>query len=59
MVDSFTGWPEAIRAQDRNAETVKLVLQTTFSRNGMPQVLVSDNAAKFSHSTFFKWLWEE
>ena len=48
LVDSFSGWPEAIRVKNRNAGTVKLVLQTVFSRHGVPKVLVSDNAAEFS-----------
>ena len=32
VVDSPSGWPEAIHVKDHSAETVKLVLQTIFPK---------------------------
>ena len=56
LVDAMSGWPEAVRVPDRNAATVKRVLQAIFSRNGVPHVLVSDNAAEFCDAGFMSWL---
>uniref|UniRef100_A0A1I8JIX7 peptidylprolyl isomerase n=1 Tax=Macrostomum lignano TaxID=282301 RepID=A0A1I8JIX7_9PLAT len=39
LVDAMSGWPEAVRVQNRDAATVKRVLQTVFARNGVPHVL--------------------
>nr|XP_047142341.1 uncharacterized protein K02A2.6-like [Hydra vulgaris] len=56
LVDSFSGWPEVIKVNNREATTVKAVLQSVFSRNGVPEVLVSDNAAEFHDTTLHQWL---
>ena len=48
LVDAFSGWPEVIKVNNREVLTVKTVLQSVFSRNGVPEVLVSDNAAEFT-----------
>ena len=56
LVDSMSGWPEAMRVPNRDAATVKRVLQAIFSRNGVPHVLVSDNASEFCDSNFTDWL---
>jgi len=56
LVDSFSGWPEVVKVGSRSAETVKHVLRTIFSRNGVPQVLVSDNAKEFHDETLCNWL---
>jgi len=56
LVDSFSGWPEVVRVKDRNAETVKHVLRTIFSRNGVPHTLVSDNAREFVDESLCTWL---
>lgn len=47
LVDSATGWPEAIRVKDRSANTVQTVLRAIFARQGVPRTLVSDNAPEF------------
>ena len=56
LVDAMSGWPEAIRVPNRDASTVKRVLQAVFARNGIPYVLVSDNAAEFCDSNLVQWL---
>nr|XP_047132676.1 uncharacterized protein K02A2.6-like [Hydra vulgaris] len=56
LVDSFSGWPEVIKVNNCEAATVKAVLQSVFSRNGVPEVLVSDNAAEFHDTTLHQWL---
>ena len=43
LIDAFSGWPEVIKVNNREALTVKTVLQRVFSRNRVPEVLVSDN----------------
>jgi len=56
MVDSYSGWPEVIKVKNREAVTVKEALRSVFSRNGVPETIVSDNAAEFCDSDFCKWL---
>jgi len=56
LVDSFSGWPEVVHVSDRRVHTVKRVLQNIFSRNGVPRVLVSDNAAEFADQELCGWL---
>jgi hypothetical protein len=56
LVDSYSGWPEVVRVRDRRAETVMMVLREVFSRNGVPNVLVSDNAAEFGDEKLKAWL---
>jgi transposase InsO family protein len=56
LVDAMSGWPEAVRVANREAATVKRVLQTVFARNGVPHVLVSDNAAEFHDAELTNWL---
>ena len=42
LVDSVSGWPEVIKVANRKAATIKQILRTIFSRNGVPKTLVSD-----------------
>ena len=56
LVDAYSGWPEVFLVPDRRAQTVKSVLRSIFSRNGVPRVLVSDNAAEFSDRDLGQWL---
>nr|XP_047129472.1 uncharacterized protein K02A2.6-like [Hydra vulgaris] len=56
LVDSFSGWPEVIKVNNREATTVKAVLQSVFSRNEVLEVLVSENAAEFHDTTLHQWL---
>ena len=56
LVDSTTAWPEIIRVNNRSALTCKKVLQQIFSRLGVPNTLVSDNAAEFWDKNLKNWL---
>ena len=56
LVDSYSGWPEAIMVNDRSSQTVQKVLRTVFSRNGVPRSIVSDNAAEFTDGNLCAWL---
>ena len=47
---------EVIPVPDRRAETVKRVLRSAVSRNGVPRVSVSDNAPKFADVNLCEWL---
>ncbi len=57
LVDAFSGWPEAIPVPNREASTVRRVLQVIFSGNGVPRVLVSDNAAEFTDQMGLRKEW--
>ncbi|PAA85528.1 hypothetical protein BOX15_Mlig018181g1 [Macrostomum lignano] len=56
LVDAMSAWPEAIRVPDKSAATVRKVLQEVFARNGVPRILVSDNAAEFHDEGLVSWL---
>ena len=56
FVDAFLGWPEIIKVNNLEARLVKTVLQGVFSRNGVLEVLVSDNAAEFHDTNLCKWM---
>ena len=56
LVDAYSGWPEVCPVPDRRARTVQSVLRSVFSRNGVPRVLVSDNAAEFADQNLCQWL---
>lgn len=56
LVDAMTGWPEAFICQDRSTATVKKVLQSTFARFGIPNMLVTDNAKEFISEDIIQWL---
>ena len=54
-MDSFSEWSE-VRACNRKTETIKQILQVLFSRNGVPETLVSDNAPEFCDGGLCTWL---
>ena len=56
LSDAYSGWPEAIAVPDRSTETTMRVLRTVFARNGVPETLVSDNAAEFKAEKFLRWM---
>ncbi len=56
LVDANSGWPEVVRVPNRRAETVKRVLRSIFSRNGVPRTLISDNVAEFTDNNLCTWL---
>ncbi|XP_031334015.1 uncharacterized protein K02A2.6-like [Photinus pyralis] len=53
VVDAYSKWPEIIpsKSAPTSASTV-MMLQEIFSRNGLPQILVSDNATIFKSREF-------
>ena len=53
---SFSGWPEVIRVPDKKSSTLKQILRVIFSRNGIPKILVFDNAPEFCDEDLNLWL---
>ena len=47
IVDAGSSWTEAFPAGNRTSEIVKLYLNQTFARFGIPETLVSDNDLEF------------
>ncbi|XP_071953858.1 uncharacterized protein [Antedon mediterranea] len=52
VVDAFSKWPEVFIMQSTTSHKTIGVLRTLFSRNGLPQVLVSDNGPQFTSGEF-------
>ena len=50
------GMARVVPVPDWQAETVKRILHSIFSRNGISRVLVSDNAAEFVDRDLCEWL---
>lgn len=56
MVDAYTKWPEIhLMSKITSSETIKR-LRRTFSQEGVPPVLVSDNGPSLVSSEMEKWL---
>ena len=53
---SFSGWPEVIKVKDRKPATVRQILRTIFTRNGVPKTIVTDNAPEFFDENLVLWL---
>ena len=56
LVDSFSDWPEVIRMPEKKSSTIKQILRVVFSRNGIPKILVSDNAPECCDEDVDLWL---
>lgn len=56
IVDAATGWIEAFPFQKRETVNVIRCLRTVFTRFGIPEVVVSDNAAEFTADYLNEWL---
>ena len=56
VVDSYSGWLEAVMCNNRSTDTVIKVLRSIFARFGVPFTLVSDNAPEFTSQQFHQWL---
>jgi hypothetical protein len=52
VVDAHFKWPEVIQMGVTNAEKTIDALRSIFSRNGIPEQLVSDNGPQFSAAEF-------
>ena len=59
-VDSYSGYPEVERIQSQTSAAVISVLQKIFSRQGIPDILYSDNGPCYSSNEFKKFTeeWE-
>ena len=56
LVDVYTGWIDAYFSKSTTAsETIKM-MRKSFSRFGVPKLLVSDNAPQFVSQEFNDWL---
>ena len=47
LEDSFSGWLEVIKVRDRKVTTVRQILRTIFTSNGVTKTIVTDNAPEF------------
>lgn len=56
VVDAYSGWIEAFPTKDRSADSVINSLRTVFTRFGVPELVVSDNAAEFTSAPLLAWL---
>ena len=56
IVDSGSGWIEAFRTKERTTENVIKCLRTVFTRFGIPECIVSDNAPEFISKEFLAWI---
>ena len=49
---SVSRWPKAIQLKKASTQTVVNALNTIFSRNGYPRVMVADNGSQFTSKVF-------
>ena len=55
-MDSYSRWPEVILTDSPNAKFTHRALRKIFSREGIPDVLVTDNRTHFTEKNFNNWL---
>ena len=55
MIDADTKWPEVIRMNNNMAD----VLQSLFSRLGLPNQIVSGNGPQFTSEAYQLFLYEQ
>ena len=56
MFDSFPTWPEVFLTDKPNADFTLRALRKSFSRNGVPIAIVTDNGTHFAASCVTSWL---
>lgn len=56
IIDAFSKWPEVYFSRNQSAAFTIKALRKTFSREGIPQVMVSDNGGSFTASEMKDWL---
>ena len=56
LVDSFLSKPKIIKVRDRKATTVRQILRTILARNGVPKIIVTDDALEFCNKSLVLWL---
>ena len=54
--DAYSKWPEVFLTKTMNAEFSKQVFQKFFAREGVPQILVTDNGTHFTANHLQTWL---
>ncbi|XP_062537710.1 uncharacterized protein K02A2.6-like [Armigeres subalbatus] len=52
VVDAFSKWPEVISTKPQTTSTTVAMFREIFSRNGMPETLVTDNGTQFTSEDF-------
>ena len=55
IIDSYSKWPEVMLTMNASADFTKMALKKCFSREGIPQVLVTDNGTHFYARQLKKW----
>ena len=56
LIDSYSKWPEVFMTSMPTASFVIQALRKCFSREGIPQVLVTDNGSQFCAAEMKTWL---
>ena len=56
FVDSYSKWPEVFLTKKADAAFTERCLRSYFSREGVPQTLVSDNGTHFTEAKLNQWL---
>jgi transposase InsO family protein len=56
VVDTYSKWMEVVRMTSTTSENTINVLRTLFSSHGIPNYLVSDNAAQITEAEFQTFL---
>jgi transposase InsO family protein len=55
LVDAYSKFPEVVKMKSTTSTSTINVLRSIFSRQGLPEVLVSDNGPQFVSSEFQKF----
>lgn len=56
IIDSYSKWPEVYFTKKQTTAFTISALRKTFSREGIPQVIVSDNGSPFTSHEMKEWL---
>jgi putative transposase len=56
IIDSYSKWPEVILTNSATAEFTQRAFRKVFSREGVPQALVTDNGPHFVGESFKTWI---
>ena len=56
IVDAFSRFPEVFLTTDISANFTRRAMQKLFARDGIPQVIVTDNGTNFSAESFRSWV---
>ena len=56
VIDAYSKWPEVFLTHSASSDFTMTALRKCFSREGLPQVIVSDNGTHFTSSSIRDWL---